>query len=138
MPSAIQYDATRSAAAKLAHANARAVFVPSREEPSAAAPCTIMEHARILVPIRYSAWLAGELGRTLEQTLQHGMEHVADVRVTRLPRALLIEADEAPGPLLEAAHHAVRELEAGMAQKYPVFHKEMGPCWTGTLQAVFA
>ena len=28
--------------------------------------------------------------------------------------------------------------EADVEEAYPVFHHEMGPVWTGTLQAVFA
>lgn len=94
--------------------------------------------SRIVVPVRYAAWLTGELGRTLERTLQAALEPFADVRVTRLPRALLVEASEEPGPLLEAVHKATLELESGVEAAYPVFHHEMGPVWTGTLQAVFA
>lgn len=92
---------------------------------------------RIVVPVRYPAWLAGDLGQTLERTLLHALRPMRGVRVTRLPRAFLVESDEAPGPLLEAVRRAAQELEAGVAAAYPVFHHEMGPVWTGTLQAVF-
>lgn len=94
-------------------------------------------NSRIVIPVRYAAWLSGDLGRSLERTLQHSLHNLADVKVTRLPRAFLVEAPEAPGPLLEAVHRAATDLESGAAAAYPVFHHEMGPVWTGTLQAVF-
>lgn len=93
--------------------------------------------SRIVVPVRYAAWLSGDLGRSLERTLQHALDPLDDVRVTRLPRGFLVEANEAPGPLLEAVHRAALDLEKGAEAAYPVFHHEMGPVWTGTLQAVF-
>ncbi len=93
--------------------------------------------SRVLIPVRYAAWLSGDLGRELENTLLHSLEHLDDIRVTKLPRGLLVEADEASGPLLEAVHRAVTELEAAVRAAYPVFHHEMGPVWTGTLQSVF-
>lgn len=93
--------------------------------------------SRIVLPVRYAAWLSGDLGRTLERTLQHALRPVPDARVTRLPRGFLVEAQEAPGPLLEAVQRAAVQLEHGAAAAYPVFHHEMGPVWTGTLQAVF-
>ncbi|MEA3165940.1 MAG: hypothetical protein QOJ26_809 [Thermoplasmata archaeon] len=93
--------------------------------------------SKIVVPVRYAAWLSGDLGRTLERTLQHALDPLLDVRVTRLPRGFLIEANEEAGPLLEAVHRAALDLEKGVEAAYPVFHHEMGPVWTGTLQAVF-
>jgi hypothetical protein len=93
---------------------------------------------KIVVPVRYAAWLAGDLGRTLERTLQSAIESYTPARVSRLPKGFLVESPEAPGPLLEAVHHAALALEAGVEEAYPVFHHEMGPVWTGTLQAVFA
>ncbi|MEA3203672.1 MAG: hypothetical protein QOI63_1351 [Thermoplasmata archaeon] len=93
---------------------------------------------KIVVPVRYAAWLAGDLGRTLERTLQSAIESYTEARVSRLPKGFLVESPEAPGPLLEAVHHAALALEAGVEEAYPVFHHEMGPVWTGTLQAVFA
>ena len=93
--------------------------------------------SKIVVPVRYAAWLSGDLGRTLERTLQHALDPLEDVRVTRLPVGFLVEANEAPGPLLEAVHRAALDLEKGAEAAYPVFHHEMGPVWTGTLQAVF-
>lgn len=95
-----------------------------------------MDPNRILVPVRYAAWLSGELGHRIERTLRAGLSAVPGLRLTRLPRGILVEADEAPGPLLEAVHHAVRELEAAVEETYPIFHHEMGPVWTGTLQAL--
>lgn len=94
-------------------------------------------NSRIVVPVRYAAWLSGDLGRSLERTLQRSLDDLPRVKVTRLPRAFLVEAPEAPGPLLEAVHRAATDLESGAAAAYPVFHHEMGPVWTGTLQAVF-
>ena len=93
--------------------------------------------SRIVVPVRYAAWLSGDLGRSLERTLQHALDPLEEVRVSRLPRGFLVEANEAPGPLLEAVHRAALDLERGAEAAYPVFHHEMGPVWTGTLQAVF-
>lgn len=93
--------------------------------------------SKVVVPVRYAAWLAGDLGRTLERTLQHSLDPLGAVRVSRLPRGFLIEADEAPGILLEAVARAAGDLEEGVASAYPVFHHELGPVWTGTLQAVF-
>ncbi len=93
--------------------------------------------ARVLVPVRYAAWLSGDLGRELEQTLLNGLGHLADVAITKLPRGFLVHADESAGPLVEAVHRAVTELEAAVRSAYPVFHHEMGPVWTGTLQSVF-
>lgn len=84
-----------------------------------------------------AAWVMGDLGRTLERTLQHALEEIGDVRVTRVPRGFLIESPEAPGPLLEAVYRAAIDLEAGAAAAFPVFHHEIGPVWTGTLQSVF-
>jgi hypothetical protein len=96
---------------------------------------TPSSHSKVVVPVRYAAWLAGDLGRTLERTLQASLDGQA--RVTRLPRAFLVESTEAPGPLLEAVHRATLELETGIQAAYPIFHHEMGPVWTGTLQCVF-
>lgn len=103
----------------------------ARASPPQASP------ARVVVPVRYAAWLSGDLGRELETTLASGLAHLVDLRLTRLPRGFLVEADEAIGPLLEATHRAVSELEEAVRSAYPVFHHEMGPVWTGTLQAVF-
>ena len=93
---------------------------------------------RIVVPVRYAAWLAGDLGRSLERTLQDALAPAAEARVSRVAKGFLVESPEAAGPLLEAVHRAARELEAGVQEAYPVFHHEMGPVWTGTLQAIFA
>lgn len=105
--------------------------------PSTPTPGLDPPTSKIVVPVRYAAWLSGDLGRTLERTLQHALDPLDDVKVTRLPRGFLVEANEAPGPLLEAVHRAAIDLEKGAEAAYPVFHHEMGPVWTGTLQAVF-
>lgn len=93
--------------------------------------------AKILVPVRYSAWLSGDLGRQLEVVLRHGLAHVPSARITRMPRGFLVEAAEDPGPFLEAVHRAMAELQESVARRYPVFSDEMGPVWTGTLQVIF-
>ena len=54
-----------------------------------------------------------------------------------MPRGFMVEAHEAPGPMLEAVHRAVLGLEARVEEAYPVLHIELGPLWTGTLQTVF-
>lgn len=96
-----------------------------------------VDDARILAPVRYAAWLAGSLGDELARQLQTGLDGLPDATVKRLPRGFLIQADESPGPLVEAVARAMQDLEAGAAEAYPLFHREMGPLWTGTLQAVF-
>lgn len=106
---------------------------PDASQPIAPTAAT----ARIVIPVRMAAWMSGDLGLSLERRLQHALDDLGAVKVTRLPRAFLVEAAEAPGPLLEAVQRAAVELEAGVAAAYPVFHHELGPVWTGTLQAVF-
>ncbi|HET6399550.1 MAG TPA: hypothetical protein VFH47_08365, partial [Candidatus Thermoplasmatota archaeon] len=93
---------------------------------------------RIVVPVRYTAWLTGDMGRSLERTLEGNLRALMGIRVTRLPRAFLVEADEEPGVLLECVQRAVEDLERSVQAAYPVFHHQFGPVWTGTLQAVFA
>ena len=93
-------------------------------------------NAKVVLPVRYSAWLQGDLGSALERQLRTSLG--GEARISRMPRAFLVEAPEAPGPLLEAVHRAALELEASAAETYPVFHHELGPLWTGTLQSVFA
>lgn len=102
-----------------------------------ASPTPTSPLSKIVLPVRYAAWLSGDLGRSLERTLQHALDPLEDVKVSRLPRGFLVEANEDPGPLLEAVHRAAVDLERGVEAAYPVFHHEMGPVWTGTLQAVF-
>lgn len=93
--------------------------------------------SRILVPIRYSAWLCGELGKQITEFLQHRIKDLPEVEVTRLPRAFLVSSKECDGVMLERVRDAVQDIEIDVAHRYPVFHHEMGPVWTGTLQAVF-
>lgn len=92
---------------------------------------------RVLVPVRYAAWLAGELGKTLHEELRHALRDLPGVAVTRLPRGFLVDTKECEGPAVERVARAVRDLEAGVKARYPVFHHEMGPVWTGTLQVIF-
>lgn len=95
-------------------------------------------NSKVIVPVRYAAWMNGDIGRILEETMQAALDPFGDVRVTRLPKGFLVEAAEEPGPLLEAVHRATLDLESGVETAYPVLHHEMGPLWTGTLQSVFA
>lgn len=94
--------------------------------------------AKILIPVRYAAWLSGDLGDRIEASLQSALGPVPALRMTRMPRGFLIEADEEPGPLVELVQRAAQELERAVSDQYPVFHHEMGPVWTGTLQVVFS
>jgi hypothetical protein len=92
---------------------------------------------RILVPVRYSAWLAGELGKKLHEDLQRELKGLDELGVTRMPRGFLVETKECEGVTVERVARAVSALEAGVRERYPVFHTEMGPVWTGTLQVIF-
>ena len=90
-------------------------------------------------------WLATPLkkrrvkrGTRVRCGLQDALDPLGPVKITRLPRAFIIESEEAPGPLLEAVQRAAVELEERTAAAYPVLHHEIGHIWTGTLQAVFA
>lgn len=96
------------------------------------------QRSRMLAPVRYTAWLSGDLGRELQETVQGALLHVQGIQVTKLQRGFLIEADEDPGVLLEACAAAMMVLEKDVEKAYPVFHEEIGPVWTGTVQAVFA
>ena len=103
-----------------------------------ASPSNATHATKIVVPVRYAAWLAGDMGLTLQRTLQSAIAPHVQCRVTRLPKGFLVESGEAAGPLLEAVHNAALQLEAGVEAAYPVFHHQIGPFWTGTLQAIFA
>lgn len=92
---------------------------------------------RILVPVRYSAWLAGDLGKHLEATLKRSLKDLEDLAITKLPRGFLVETKEVEGPAVERVARGVSNLEDEVHDKYPVFHREMGPVWTGTLQVIF-
>jgi len=90
---------------------------------------------KIVIPVRYSAWLCGELGKDLCKQLKDALSPGSEV--TRLPRSLLVESDEGAGQLLEATARAVQKMDDAMRARYPVFWHEMGPVWTGTLEAIF-
>jgi hypothetical protein len=92
---------------------------------------------KVAVPVRLPSWLTGDLGRSIEQTFRGLLREIPQSTLTRLPRGFMVEAHEAPGPMLEAVHRAVLELEARVEEAYPVLHIELGPLWTGTLQTVF-
>ena len=94
--------------------------------------------SRFIVPVRYAAWLAGDLGRRLEATLRTDLAPLRGLRVTRMPRGFLVECDEAQGVAVEGVARAVQAMEAHVADTYPVFHHEMGPVWTGVLQVLYA
>jgi hypothetical protein len=95
---------------------------------------------KIVVPIRLTAWLPGELGRHLESLLLEALTAqapLAGLKVSRLPKGLLVESTEAPGRFLEAVHAAVLRMEADIAKSHPAFYAQMGSAWTGSLQVVF-
>lgn len=94
----------------------------------------------VLVPVRYSAWLAGDLGKELTRLMESELPRS---KVTRLARGFLVEAEqdptephETPGMLADNAIYAARQMETAVASEYPIFHKEMGPVWTRTVQVV--
>lgn len=93
--------------------------------------------SKTLVPIRYAAWLIGETGGCIEAQLKVELAALPEVRVTRLPRGILVETGVAPGMAVEALANAMAGVEAQLKENYPVFSKEMGPAWTGTLQTIF-
>ena len=88
---------------------------------------------RIGVPVRYAAWLHGDLGRALEAELSR---RLPDAKVCRLPNGLLVESPEALGPLVEQVRDAAQTLEAHVAATYPVLHLGMGPVLAGTLYVI--
>lgn len=90
-----------------------------------------------LVPVRYAAWLAGELGKALHDDLSRSRKDLPSLQVTRLPRGFLVETKEVEGITVERVAKSVREMEASVEDRYLVFHHEMGPVWTGTLQVIF-
>jgi hypothetical protein len=93
--------------------------------------------SRILVPVRFSAWLTGGLGQVLEETLRGALVDLPGAGVTRLPRGFLVDFEECEGPAVECVARAVGTLEDAVAKQYPVFHAEMGPVWTGSLQVIY-
>jgi hypothetical protein len=94
--------------------------------------------SRIIVPVKLAAWLTGDIGQQVEKILVSGLGNMIDVKTTRMVRGIMVEADETPGVLLEAVKRAVDRLEVQVAKQYPVFHHELGPVWTGSLQAIWS
>ncbi len=94
-------------------------------------------NARIFAPVAYSAWMGGDLGDELERMVRISLDRLPCALISRLPRGFIVEANEDAGPLVEAVHAAMRDLEQAVSKGYPVFHREMGPVWSGTLQVVF-
>lgn len=92
--------------------------------------------SQILAPVRYAAWLSGDLGNDLKRALEQSIQ-CPDLKVQKLHRGFLVQANEDAGPFLEQVAHGMLQLEAMVQTTYPVFHREMGPVWTGTLQSVF-
>lgn len=100
---------------------------------------------KIVVPFLYSAWLHGDLGRQVQDTLEKSVRSQMAargikeaVRTTRLPRAILVESDTlSAGLLMDAVEDAARELEGSLQAAFPGFHQQLGPAWTGTLQSVY-
>ena len=93
---------------------------------------------QILMPVRYAAWLAGEFGEQILEFMQNELKQLPDINVQKLHRGLLIQSSEAIGPFTEQVGLAAKALEADVAKQFPVFHREMGPVWTGVLQVVFS
>ncbi|MES2155107.1 MAG: hypothetical protein V4510_08230 [bacterium] len=94
--------------------------------------------SKVVMPVRYSAWLQGDLGRALSGMLEDALGPYEGLQIGFLPRAFVVEAVEDPGPFVEALYRAAKELERRVEERYPVFHHQIGPVWTGTLQSVFA
>lgn len=110
---------------------------PSVRKRRAARACDHAPSTRILIPVRYSAWLTGDMGDVLERQVRRLLADLDHLEVSRMPRFLLVEAREEAGPMLEACRRAAEELEDRIANQYPAIHHDMGPLWTGTLQASF-
>lgn len=94
--------------------------------------------SRVLVPVRYAAWLAGELGQSLHKSLEAQIkESKWEATVTRLPRGFLVESHNGShGRLVDLCIQWVTAMENEVRERYPVFHSEMGPIWTGTVQCI--
>ena len=75
--------------------------------------------------------------KNLEATLKRSLKGLDELAITKLPRGFLVETKEHEGPAVEHVARGVAELEASIHDTYPVFHSEMGPVWTGTLQVIF-
>lgn len=89
--------------------------------------------SRILIPVRYSAWLSGELGQQMAAQMEG---HFSDLGITRMPRGFLVEGETALGTLVERVVEATAAVEEHVAQTYPVFHRETGPVWAGVMNVV--
>lgn len=92
--------------------------------------------ARILVPVRLSAWLTGEIGSFAQQQLAGALQ-LKGAQVSRLPGGFLVEAATTHGELLEDVHHAVLCMEGALCMAQPFLHGLVGPAWTGCLPALF-
>lgn len=99
---------------------------------------TTSDRLQIVLPVHYRSWLNGDIGEQLQRLVASSLAQLEDVDITRTERGFLISSPESPGPFFEAVHRAALDLERMVAARYPVFHHEIGPVWTGTLQAVFA
>ncbi len=101
---------------------------------------------RMIIPVRYSAWMTGDIGafltdyladRTTKELRLLGAGPKTEARPSRLNRGIVLECDEAPGVFMTATRTAVEAMEREVASRYPVLHHEMGGVWTGTIQAAF-
>ena len=91
----------------------------------------------IVVPARRVAWISGDIGRALEQTLRRNVAALADVEITRLPRGLVVSTSTPPGKALEELERAVRIVEDEVERAFPALVMDFGPVWTGVLHVVF-
>ena len=92
--------------------------------------------SKAVVPVRYSAWLGGDLGQILQGTLQDFLRPLPRVTVTPAVRGFVVEAAVTPAALLEAVHPAVLALEDAVVKAFPVFYQEFGPVWTGSISVI--
>lgn len=99
---------------------------------------TIPHSSKILIPIRYAAWLNAEVGSTLHDLITEYLKDLSDLKVTRLPRAFCIDTTTKISQSVDIVHQAATKMEDAMKKQYPPYHRDMGPVWTGTLQVVFA
>jgi hypothetical protein len=92
--------------------------------------------SRVVMRVRYSAWLNGDLGREITSHVKAALKDQAGLRLDRLPGGLVVEADEAPGVLVEAVMRAATVAEAAIAKIHPVFVHEMGGVWAGAYTVI--
>lgn len=89
--------------------------------------------AQVIVPVRYAAWLSGDLGEKVGDSFSfHVGDHVA---IHRTHGGFVVTSDlysEAAlvGEVLSAVEMTEREVES----KFPVFYSEMGTVFANHLK----